>query len=211
MWTQFVYGEHFVVVCPHGWLLFSWRSYVGYGHSLRRPDFAVVLIMVVVINVKIEQLLGWSKAWCGFFSLGKDHFIFALEMRWDEREVYKVFLRSHKFFTGDTGFFLGLWSVCWKGVVLQWILWIPKNFYKSCNSVLREKARMSWKLLLKAEPKLSTGCRVLERARGFGLRYLLGSGKLQVLHCYPQFVHIKGIFLLLQTLNKVCFNLLSFT
>ncbi len=170
----------FVVLCPHGWLTFSWRSYVGYGHSLRRPDFAVVLIMVVVINGKIEQLLGWSKVRCRFFPLEKDHFIFALEMRWDEREVYKVFLRSHRFFTQDTGFFLGLWSVCWKRVELHWRLWILKNFYKSCNSVLRGKVWRSWKLLLKAEPKLSTGCRVLERARGLGLRYLPGSGKLQV-------------------------------
>ncbi len=139
------------MVCPHGWLLFSWRSYVGYGHSLRRPDFAVVLIMVVVINGKIEQLLGWSKARCRFFPLEKDHFIFALEMRWDEREVYEVFLRSHRFFTGDTRFFLGLWSVCWKRVVLQWILWIPKNFYNSCNSVLRESME-----ILETAPKSRT-------------------------------------------------------
>jgi hypothetical protein len=148
--TICLWRAYFVVVCPHGWLLFSWRSYVGYGHSLRRPDFAVVLIMVVVINGEIEQLLGWSKARCRFFPLEKDLFIFALEMRWDEREVYKVFLRSHRLFTGDTGFFLGLWSVCWKRVAL----WIPKNFYKSCNSVLRDKVWRSWKLLLKAEPKL---------------------------------------------------------
>jgi hypothetical protein len=158
---------------------------------------------------------GWvdQKLGADFFPLEKDHFIFALKMRWDEREVYKVFLRSHRFFTGDTGFFLGLWSVCWKRVVLQWILWIPKNFYKSCNSVPREKAWRSWKLLLKAEPELSTGCRVFEKSKRVWTEIHTWVWKIASRCPIATFnlCTFRGAFLLVQTLNKVCFNLLSFS